>query len=203
MERVLTTKKYESPLSQKFADLQSIRRDLNKSIEMLNLLKPELEKSNENTNTTLIESIWSASVIRYCRCYASGKRYGLDETIFEGLPGDALGVHRWVKGMRDKLIAHSVNPFEECKTIIMTADEDIPKSWGIGFFDAHYAHPNLDGMANFCNLTVVLRDKVANLCNKVQSELQIEVNNLKPEELKNLPKHEYVAPLPEKAETSR
>lgn len=203
MEQVLITKKYESPLAQKFADLQSIRRDLNKSIEMLNLLKPELEKSNEEANTTLIESIWSASVMRYCRCYASGKRFGLDENIFNGLPGDAIVVHNWIKDMRDKLIAHSVNPFEECKTIITTTDEDLPKSWGIGFFDAHYVHPKLDGIATFCNLTVSLRNKVTELCNEVQSELQNEVNNLKPEELKKLPKHEYIAPSPENAGIKR
>ena len=73
----------------------------------------------------------------------------------------------------------------------------------MGFFDAHYIHPKLDGMANFCNINVVLRDKVTNLCNEVEHELQIEVNNLKPEELKKLPKHEYVAPPPEKAEKPR
>ena len=203
MEQVLLSKKYESSLANKFSDLQSIRRDLNKSIEMLNLLKPELEKPDGEKKTTLIESIWSASVIRYCRCFASGKRFGLDETIFDGLPGDALGVHNWIKGMRDKLIAHSVNPFEECKTFITTTDEDLPKSWGIGFFDASYAHPKMDGIANFSNLTVVLRDKIAELCNEVHAELQDEVNKLTPEELKELPLHQYTAPSSDDAGKAR
>ena len=203
MEQRLITKKYESQLAKEFADLHSIRRDLNKTIEMLNLLAPEFEKPKEQQNSVLIEGLWSAGLVRYCRCYAEGKRTGLSTDIFSGLPGDPVGVHNWIKGMRDKLIAHSVNPFEECKTIISIDESDSPKTWGIGFMDVSYGHPDKEGMANIVGLCVVLRDKIKEQCEVLQKRLQGEVNTLSSEQLIELQDYQFTAPCSESAGVAR
>ena len=203
MEQRLITKKYESPLAKEFADSHSIRRDLNKTIEMLNLLAPEFDKPKEEQNSVLIEGLWSAGLIRYCRCFAEGKRSGLNTDIFSGLAGDPIGLHNWIKNMRDKLIAHSVNPFEECKTIITIDQSSLPKAWGIGFMDAHYAHPNKEGMASIVGLCVVLRDKIKEQCEILQKRLQAEVNTLSSEQLNKLPDYLYTAPGSEDAGAAR
>jgi hypothetical protein len=197
------TKKYESELAQRYADLQSIRRDLNKTIEMLNLLKPELEKPRDAQNTVLIESIWSSSLLRYCRCFASGKRFGLNETVFDGLPDDPVGLHTWIKGMRDKLIAHSVNPFEECKTIVILKEGNELKKIGVGFVDVSYVHPDLDGIANICKITIFLRDKVKALCAELELRLEKELESVESAEFEKLTDFNYVAPNPEQANRAR
>ena len=206
MKKEYITKRYESPLANEYSDLQSIRRDLNRTIEMLNLLVPEFDKPKDKQNSVLIEGLWSAGLIKYCRCFATGVRKNLDEldeTIFKSLPGDAIGLHKWIKGMRDKLIAHSVNPFEECKTLVIIDQSDQTKSMGIGFIDVAYAHPNRDGVGMVVGLCVVMRDKIKEKCDSLQKELQHEVNKLTSEELKRLPEQKYTAPPPEGASMAR
>jgi len=195
METKLITKRYESALAGQFADLQSIRRDLNRTIEMLNLLVPEFNKPDDQQNSVLIEGLWSAGLVNYARCFAEGKRWKLDEsTIFVGLPEIALSTHKWALGMRNKLIAHSVNPFEECMTHIAVDESDMPKSWGIGFFLAILVHQKKEGAANLVLLCELLRDKVRDKCEALQKELQIEVNKLTSNDLKKLPLAVYTAP---------
>ena len=93
------------------ADLLSIHQDHSFTIGASTRL---LEAINEMPgDSVLIQSLWTAALISYIRCFASGKRYGLSEEILSRLEGAPIDVHRFYKHLRDKHIAHSVNPFEE------------------------------------------------------------------------------------------
>ncbi len=96
--------------AQQLADLTAIFRDLKFVREALQRL---LTLSDENSEDgVLIQSYWTAALIAYARCYATGVRFGLREDILQRREG-ATEVHEFVKGLRDKHVAHSVNPFEQ------------------------------------------------------------------------------------------
>jgi hypothetical protein len=93
------------------ADLGAINNDLASVIDILTRLCKELE--NNSSDWTLIDSYFTAALIKYIRCFSTGKRYGLKpENIYSDIEG-AIAFHTQLKDMRDKHIAHSVNPFEE------------------------------------------------------------------------------------------
>ena len=108
---------YEEAL--KLADVYSILQELKSVMETCTRLRQLLKA--EQKDWLLIESLWTAALIRYSRCFASGKRHGLSEDIYKDLPGDAVGVHRLYENLRNKHIAHSVNPFEQVKVFDVNA----------------------------------------------------------------------------------
>jgi hypothetical protein len=66
-------------------------------------------------------SLWSAALVAYVRCFATGVRARFDESIF-GDAEDVIQRHRYYKNIRDKHIAHSVNPFEVFATCVGIID---------------------------------------------------------------------------------
>lgn len=69
-------------------------------------------------------SLWTTALIAYARCFGSGVRgRRLDQAIF-GDREDVIQQHRYFKNIRDKHLAHSVNPFEVAATGIAVLDPD-------------------------------------------------------------------------------
>jgi|GEM_PF-1223006 len=70
---------------------------------------------NSEENRCLIESLYISALVSYIRGFTSGKRATrLSTEVFPKLDG-AEAVHNYFKDIRDKHIAHSVNPFEQVK----------------------------------------------------------------------------------------
>jgi hypothetical protein len=87
------------------------------------LLRLITEKSQDYL---LLESLSTMALIKYVRCFGTGKRIGLREDDLLGLPGDPIGVHRYFKDLRDKHIAHSVNPLEQVRVgVILAVDGSV------------------------------------------------------------------------------
>ncbi len=93
------------------ADLEGLKQDLIAVAETCNRLADLLKIDSKDH--ILVEALWTSALIRYVRCFAEGKRYGLRESIFDGLNGDPIGTHRLFIDVRNKHIAHSVNPLEQ------------------------------------------------------------------------------------------
>ncbi|MDQ3740123.1 MAG: hypothetical protein M3389_04180, partial [Actinomycetota bacterium] len=112
----------ESEDARALADLVSIKRDL----EFVATAAERLAEltSRESVDVVAARALQTAALIAYVRCFASGKRFGLnDDTLSKG-PKGAREYHQHLKDMRDKHIAHSVNPFEQAKIgVILSADE--------------------------------------------------------------------------------
>ncbi|MDP3282545.1 MAG: hypothetical protein Q8M57_16155 [Nitrosomonas sp.] len=71
--------------------------------------------TNSEENRCLIESLYISALVSYIRGFTSGKRAArLSTDIFSKLDGAEV-VHNYFKDIRDKHIAHSVNPFEQVK----------------------------------------------------------------------------------------
>lgn len=93
------------------ADLGALTQDLGAVMQTCTRLMDLLrEDSNDHI---LLEALWTSALVRYARCFSSGKRYGLDDSVFNGLNGDPIGTHRLYMNIRNMHIAHSVNPLEQ------------------------------------------------------------------------------------------
>lgn len=101
------------PDAEYLAAYHSIFRDLMVADDAVNrLLSMDM---NSEENRCLIESLYISALVSYIRGFTSGKRATrLSSDIFSKLNG-AKEAHNYFKDVRDKHIAHSVNPFEQVK----------------------------------------------------------------------------------------
>lgn len=94
------------PEAKVLADLVSLHNDLLRVKSTLNQL---LATKNE----TIEDACFSASLITYRRCFKSGIRNGLSRNDIIALKRNAIELHDYLVNQANKLIAHSVNPFEQ------------------------------------------------------------------------------------------
>jgi hypothetical protein len=116
------------PSARRLADLVATYQDLEFVSACAHRVLDEQSKGSAGDDV-LIEGMWTAALIAYARCFNTGLRsVGLtDDTITEvGLAGDPAGFHRYLRDMRDKHLAHSVNPFERVAVGIGLAHEGAP-----------------------------------------------------------------------------
>jgi len=99
------------------ADQAAIIQDLQFVMDCCKRLLAELAKPEEDRDTILPLAIWSSAVIAYTRCFGKGKRFGLTTEDVQKLPlhGAVMKFHKWIIEERNKLTAHSANPFEVAK----------------------------------------------------------------------------------------
>jgi len=95
-------------------DLEGVVRTCDRLLELI---------ATKSQDHVLLESLSTAALIKYVRCFGTGQRTGLCEDDLLGLPGDPVGVHRYFKDLRDKHIAHSVNPLEQVRVGAILADD--------------------------------------------------------------------------------
>ena len=143
------------------------------SISVIKICDRLIQLLRQNSkDRILVESLWTTALVKYVRCFASGKRFGLSEKIFEGLKGDPIGTHNYYKEMRNKHIAHSVNAFEQVKTGLILSDPGIErKIKGIVTFSQWYISPKEDGIETLKNLCFVLRKKLSETGKKIHQEV--------------------------------
>jgi len=95
-------------------DLEGVVRTCDRLLELTAI---------QSQDHVLLESLSTTALIKYVRCFGTGKRIGLGEDDLLGLSGDPVGVHRYFKDLRDKHIAHSVNPLEQVRVGVTLADD--------------------------------------------------------------------------------
>lgn len=94
-----------------YASLIGIQSDLNGVIEYCDyLLNNEVATKRD---FVLWEGLCSAAVVRYARCFASGVRERLPQSLVEDADPKLRAFHEYIIELRNKHVAHSVNPFEE------------------------------------------------------------------------------------------
>jgi len=108
-----------------------------------------------------------AAVIAYARCFATGKRTGLTPSDLEdiGLPEGADEVHQWLWHMRNKHVAHSVNPFEQVVVGAALAPKGQPRAVvGCAALELSYASTNEEGVRQLGLISSTLKTFVAKRC---------------------------------------
>ncbi|MBE9546052.1 MAG: hypothetical protein IMF10_00985 [Proteobacteria bacterium] len=126
------------------ADLFSYLQDLAFTVKALDRLQ-QLIDDNSN-DEVLTGSIWIAAFISYARCFLKGKRFGLSEQLFEEMEG-AVECHRLYIDLRNKHIAHSVNPFEQVVVglVLSPASSSIREVKEVSILGQKLLHHKSDG----------------------------------------------------------
>lgn len=116
-EKPMLTVALDVPSAYILADQAAIIQDLQFVMDCCKRLLTELAKPEEDRDTVLPLAIWSSAVVAYTRCFGKGKRFGLTTDDVQKLPlhGAVMKFHKWVIEERNKLTAHSANPFEVAK----------------------------------------------------------------------------------------
>ena len=108
------------PEAQRYADLTGINTDLRDVVDVCDRFSTEHD-SSASPDWKLLEVCCTAAIVRYGRTFPSGVRTGIGEEFLSRLSREDQDVHRLFKNLRDKWIAHSVNPFEENQVIVWLA----------------------------------------------------------------------------------
>jgi hypothetical protein len=105
------------PSAQILADQAAIIQDLQFVMDCCKRLLTELARPDEDRDLVVPQSLWSAALVAYARCFGKGKRFGLSTEDVRTLPlrGEVMKYHKWVMQERDKLTAHPANPFTAAK----------------------------------------------------------------------------------------
>jgi hypothetical protein len=110
------------PEAETLADLYGIRFDL-EAASYLCVKAVDLGQPTPH-DYQVVEGLIAAAVIRYGRCFSSGVRLGLHRKDLADLSNRALEAHDYFKALRDKFVAHSVNPFEETYVTASASERD-------------------------------------------------------------------------------
>jgi hypothetical protein len=105
------------PSAQILADQASIIQDLQFVMDCCKRLLTELAKPEEDRDPIVPQTLWSAALVAYARCFGKGKRFGLSTEDVRNLPlrGEVMKYHKWVTEECGKLITHPANPFAATK----------------------------------------------------------------------------------------
>jgi hypothetical protein len=102
------------PEAKRLADLTGIKHDLESAKELANRFANQLE--NEKWDSTLLDALSIAMLVRYSRAFVTGVRGRLMiENIL--LSAEQIAKHERLRAWRDKHVAHSVNAFEESQPV--------------------------------------------------------------------------------------
>lgn len=149
------------PEAKELADLTSIIQDLDLCMKTCDRLIESLDSEKEDL--VLQANLWTSALIGYARCFATGKRFGISEKFLSKLNGDPIGAHKFYMDMRDKHIAHSVNPFEQVKIGLLLSDPKIEKKViGIVNLSQRHITAKKDGVDTLRRLCGVIRNQLVN-----------------------------------------
>lgn len=147
------------PEAKHLAELFSVMNDIQLVVDCLNWLIAEGLKPDSEKNGLFLQAFFSTALITYRRAFASGVRVngGLMNKDAEGLPNNTDGFHVYLIGQADKLIAHSVNPFEQVKAGIMLQNRKVV---GSGRINIKLVNMDDDRLRKWGRLTVEVHENV-------------------------------------------
>jgi len=185
------------------ADLGAIVQDLGSTIKICSRLKKMLKEGSKDS--LLIESLWTTALIKYSRCFKSGKRFGLDESILDGLKGEPHKVHKLYLNMRDKHIAHSVNPFEQMQVglILSPKDSHEKKVVGVATLSMRHIVSDVEGVHQLGLLSKVILKKVCDIAKQYEEKTLEKGERIPIDDLYKHAKPRITAPGPEESDKPR
>jgi len=187
------------------ADLTLILQDMTFTVGVLKrLIKLLKDDSKDNIS---IQSYWTVALISYVRCFSAGKRFGLSENIFKNdkLEGDPLGCHRCFKNLRDKHIAHSVNPFEQVVVDLQLSNPKNKKRevLGVSVLSQKLICTTLEGAETFLRLALIAREEVRKQAKEYENKTLEVGKKLPTDVLYSKGRNRIVTPGPEDAGKAR
>ena len=125
-EPEVTEAPVDDELSRELAELASIWADLLLVRQSLHDRK-EMKKASQ---MFIRRALWEQAVIAYARCFTTGRRRQLPESLRQRMVGGSVKVHDEIMRWRNQHVAHRVeSDFEEASvTLTYRSDEDEPVS---------------------------------------------------------------------------
>lgn len=159
------------PEAQTLADLTGIEIDLAAVERACDRLLVEWKRFGEQNKTmfdfieseaVFFDTLFSGAVIRYWRCVGSGVRSGVPISLIESLEPSLQQAHRYFKSLRDKFIAHSVNPFEFNQVVVFLKPLNKPPKGvdRVGVFPGRHSPGSQKDATLLKRLAVGLRARV-------------------------------------------
>lgn len=195
--------KVNSPEAQKLADLAAIIQDFRTIMQICSRLKNLLDENSKDH--ILIESLWVSALIKYARCFTSGKRFGLSKDIYQNLQGEPLKAHQFYIDLRNKHIAHSVNPFEQMEVgfVLSSINESEKKIVGVSTLAMRHIVSDKEGVHQLGLLSKIAHDKICLLAKNTEEKVLEEGKRIPIDELYKIARPRLVAPGPDLADKSR
>ena len=103
----------------------SIQADLNRAAGSLDALL-----LNYTVPVEVMTALYTQFLVSYVRAFASGRRKGLREDVYTD--HELLAIHKELKVVRDKHIAHPVSNHEQCIVLAAVPDLDRDELVGLG-----------------------------------------------------------------------
>ena len=127
--------------ARELADWQSISSDLQFASECAQEL---IELEQDKSQAVLGRALFDACLMAYARCFGGGARTKISRDDLKCLSADPLELHDYLIDQRNKLIAHSVNPFEQFSVGVVIDETDSAK-------------PEVKGVANLSHRLIGLK----------------------------------------------
>lgn len=196
--------KVDSALATELEGYLSIRSDLHYVMRVTFTAIEFLESNQEEDDFTLATYL-NASLVAYARPFNDGVR-GLkslklkSSDIYKDFDG-AIDLHEYLMNQRSKLVAHSVNPYEDVGVGIVLNEKGRPIS--VGFLTSRLVSFTVNDYKQFNQLSKVALEAVNKKISELDKLLFKEVSGYSDEQLSLLKPVEYTAPNPNEARKSK
>ncbi len=123
----------------------------------------------------------------------------------KNLEGDPLGCHQLYINLRNKLIAHSVNPFEQVAVDIQLSPPDNIKRevLGVTVLSMKLIHTKIEGVEILLRLALIAREEVEKQTKEYETKTLEVAKSLPIDTLYSKARSRLVAPGPEDAGKAR
>lgn len=140
---------------------------------------------DDNKDVVLIRALWTAALVAYARCFASGVRYGLTPDLFDHFEGEPREAHEYYLELRNKHIAHSVNPFEQIVigAILSPPDAEIRNVEGIATLTGANLSDSIQSIEQLRTLATTALKHVAGAGKRLGAEVLEEAKGLSIDDL--------------------
>ena len=185
------------------ADLYTIRNDLTFAHECVQRL---LKMETQQPDPTITRALFDAAIISYARCFHTGVRQRLRREQLESHPGNPVVFHNYLFELRQRLMAHSVNAFEQTKVGAVLAQDSkkISEVVGLGNLTMRLVNFKNRDLQQFRNLIrLVLKDILYPRVKVLEKCLLKTAKALSASEISTKERLAITAPSPEDVSKSR
>jgi len=195
-EHELYVAELDSPKARELADLTGILLDLDFVHQAVGRLG-DMEH-DDAADPIVARALWMAALVTYARCFAGGRRAALSWSVFADVHPDAPAAHRFIMSMRDKHVAHAVNPFDQVHigATLSPVDADKLEVLGTTSLSQTLIGWEHDGLQTLWNLAREARAVVSARAKAAQAELFEEAKAMPIEDLYGRARLQSVTPGP-------
>jgi hypothetical protein len=184
------------PSAQVLADQAAIIGDLQFVMESCKRLLTELDRPESERDAVVPVALWSAALVAYGRCFATGKRFGLTTDDIRSLPlkGEVMKFHKWVLEERSKHTTHAADPFEVARVGAALTARGPRRVTGISVMSLSHVLVDDTGVRQLGGLAAELAKQTADKASAQRDVTLTDARRLNPDVLYELPPLETGAP---------